>query len=56
MEECVAISYTSTTKDGTGADVKVQGYVEAYRRKDKVVTALDFRTRVDFLSYREEEL
>jgi hypothetical protein len=48
LEECVAISYTSTAKDKTGADVQVQGYVEAYRRKDKVVTALDFRTRVDF--------
>ncbi len=55
LEECVAISYTSTTKDGTGADVKVQGYVEAYRRKDKVVTALDFRTRVDFAQKAEAD-
>ncbi len=38
--ECVAISYTSTSKG-----VKVQGWVEAYRRKDGVVTAIDFRTR-----------
>jgi hypothetical protein len=43
LEECVAISYTSTSKG-----VKVQGFVEAYRRKDGVTTALDFRTRDDF--------
>ena len=55
LEECVAISYTSTAKDKTGADVKVQGYVEAYRRKDKVVTALDFRTRVDFAPKAEAD-
>jgi len=55
LEECVAISYTSTAKDKTGADVKVQGYVEAYRRKDKVVTALDFRTRVDFAQKAEAD-
>jgi len=48
LEECVAMSYTSTTKDKNGLEVKVQGYVEVYRRKDKVVTALDFRTRIDF--------
>jgi hypothetical protein len=48
LVECVAISYTSTAKDKTGLDVKVQGYVEVYRRKDNVATALDFRTRVDF--------
>jgi hypothetical protein len=48
LEECVAMSYTSTAKDKNGLEVKVQGYVEVYRRKDKVVTALDFRTRVDF--------
>jgi len=55
LEECVAISYTSTAKDKTGADVRVQGYVEAYRRKDKVVTALDFRTRVDFAQKAEAD-
>ena len=55
LEECVAISYTSTAKDKSGADVKVQGYVEAYRRKDKVVTALDFRTRVDFAQKAEAD-
>jgi hypothetical protein len=55
LEECVAISYTSTTKDKNGQDVKVQGYVEAYRRKDKVVTALDFRTRVDFAQKAEAD-
>jgi hypothetical protein len=43
LEECVAITYTSTSKG-----VKVQGFVEAYRRKDGVTTAMDFRTRVDF--------
>jgi hypothetical protein len=55
LEECVAITYTSTAKDASGADVKVQGYVEAYRRKDKVVTALDFRTRVDFAQKAEAD-
>ena len=55
LEECVAISYTSTAKDKTGADVRVEGYVEAYRRKDKVVTALDFRTRVDFAPKAEAD-
>jgi hypothetical protein len=48
LVECVAIDYTSTAKDKTGADVKVKGTVEVYRRKDGVVTALDYRTRVDF--------
>ncbi len=43
LVECVAITYTSTAKG-----VKVQGFVEAYRRKDGLVTALDFRTRGDF--------
>ncbi|WP_433168620.1 hypothetical protein [Kribbella sp. CA-247076] len=55
LEECVAISYTSTAKDKTGADVKVQGYVEVYRRKDNVATALDFRTRVDFAQKAEAD-
>ncbi|TDW23058.1 hypothetical protein [Kribbella kalugense] len=48
LVECVAIDYTSTAKDKTGADVNVKGTVEVYRRKDGVVTALDYRTRVDF--------
>jgi hypothetical protein len=43
LVECVAISYTSTS-DGT----KVQGWVEAYRRKDGLVTAMDFRSRADY--------
>ncbi|RZU01484.1 hypothetical protein EV645_8316 [Kribbella rubisoli] len=47
LVECVAIDYTSTAKEN-GQDVRVQGSVEVYRRKDNVVTALDFRTRVDF--------
>ena len=47
LVECVAIDYTSTAKMN-GEDVKVKGSVEVYRRKDNVVTALDFRTRVDF--------
>jgi hypothetical protein len=55
LEECVAISYTSTAKDKTGLDVKVQGYVEVYRRKDNVATALDFRTRVDFAQKAEAD-
>jgi hypothetical protein len=55
LQECVAISYTSTAKDKTGADVKVQGYVEVYRRKDNVATALDFRTRVDFAQKAEAD-
>lgn len=48
LVECVAISYTSTTKDQQGRPVNVKGYVEVYRRKDNVATALDYRTRVDF--------
>ncbi|MEV8371919.1 hypothetical protein AB0P21_04230 [Kribbella sp. NPDC056861] len=44
LVECVAISYTSTPVQG----VAVKGEVEAYRRKDGVVTALDYRTRNDF--------
>ncbi|TCO23302.1 hypothetical protein EV652_109127 [Kribbella steppae] len=55
LEECVAISYTSTAKDKNGQDVKVQGYVEVYRRKDNVATALDFRTRVDFAQKAEAD-
>ncbi|MEU8221981.1 hypothetical protein [Kribbella sp. NPDC048915] len=47
LVECVAIDYTSTVKMG-GEDVQVKGSVEVYRRKDNVVTALDFRTRADF--------
>jgi hypothetical protein len=55
LEECVAMSYTSTTKDKNGLEVKVQGFVEVYRRKDKVVTALDFRTRIDFAQKAEAD-
>ena len=51
LEECVAISYTSTRTRA----MKVQGWVEAYRRKDGVVTALDFRTRVDFAPKAEAD-
>jgi hypothetical protein len=47
LVECVAIDYTSTVKVNS-VDVKVKGSVEVYRRKDGVVTALDYRTRVDF--------
>jgi hypothetical protein len=54
LVECVAIDYTSTAKEN-GADVKVQGSVEVYRRKDNVVTALDFRTRVDFAQKAEAD-
>lgn len=43
LVECVAIAYTGTKKG-----VKLQGYVEAYRRKDGVVTAIDFQSRDDF--------
>ncbi|WP_328999072.1 hypothetical protein OHA18_32080 [Kribbella sp. NBC_00709] len=54
LVECVAIDYTSTAKEN-GVDVKVQGSVEVYRRKDNVVTALDFRTRVDFAQKAEAD-
>ncbi|QNE22328.1 hypothetical protein F1D05_36055 [Kribbella qitaiheensis] len=50
MVECIAISYTSTSKG-----VKVQGFVEAYQRKDGVTTAIDFRTRVDFAPKAEAD-
>ncbi|TWD83727.1 hypothetical protein FB561_4896 [Kribbella amoyensis] len=50
LVECVAITYTSTANK-----VKVQGYVEAYRRKDGVVTALDFRSRSDYAAKAEAE-
>jgi hypothetical protein len=50
LVECVAISYTSDTKEG-----KVKGSVEAYRRKDGVVTALDFRSRADYAAKAESE-
>jgi hypothetical protein len=54
LVECVAIDYTSTAKEN-GTDVQVKGSVEAYRRKDGVVTALDFRTRVDFAQKAEAD-
>jgi hypothetical protein len=50
LVECIAISYTSVSKG-----VKVQGYVEAYRRKDGVTTAIDFRTRVDYAQKAEAD-
>jgi hypothetical protein len=50
LVECIAISYTSVAKG-----VKVQGYVEAYRRKDGVTTAIDFRTRVDYAQKSEAD-
>jgi hypothetical protein len=50
LEECIAISYTSTSKG-----VKVQGWVEAYRRNDGVTTAIDFRTRVDYAPKAEAD-
>jgi hypothetical protein len=54
LVECVAIDYTSTAKLN-GEDVRVKGSVEVYRRKDNVVTALDFRTRVDFAPKAEAD-
>jgi hypothetical protein len=50
LVECVAISYTSTAKAGP-----VKGFVEAYRRKDGVVTAIDFRSRTDFTQKAEPD-
>jgi hypothetical protein len=50
LVECVAISYTSTS-----AGVNVSGWVEAYRRKDGLVTALDFRTRTDYAQKAEAD-
>jgi hypothetical protein len=54
LVECVAIDYTSTVKLN-GEDVQVKGSVEVYRRKDNVVTALDFRTRADFAAKAEAD-
>lgn len=48
LVECAAITYTSAAKG-----VKVRGFVETYRRKDGVVTAIDFRTRVDYAQKAE---
>jgi hypothetical protein len=54
LVECVAIDYTSTfVKDG--AETQVKGSIEAYRRKDGVVTALDFRTNADFAPKSEPD-
>jgi hypothetical protein len=50
LVECVGLSYTSTTKAGP-----VKGFVEAYRRKDGVVTAIDFRSRTDFAQKAEPD-
>lgn len=46
LTECSAISY-SMEVDGGG---RLQGYVEAYRRKDGLTTAIDFITRPDFIT------
>jgi hypothetical protein len=51
LVECVAITYTSTVAK-TG---KVQGSVEVYRRKDGVVTALDFRANATYAAKAESE-
>ncbi|GAA1159544.1 hypothetical protein GCM10009630_67080 [Kribbella jejuensis] len=54
LVECVAIDYTSTfTKNGV--ETKVKGSIETYRRKDGVVTALDFRTNADFAPKAEAD-
>ncbi|WP_427894173.1 hypothetical protein ACQHIV_13395 [Kribbella sp. GL6] len=54
LVECVAIDYTSTfVKNGVQAAVK--GSIEVYRRKDGVVTALDFRTNADFAPKAEAD-
>ncbi|GAA3151108.1 hypothetical protein JOF29_008399 [Kribbella aluminosa] len=54
LVECVAIDYSSTfTKNG--AETKIKGSVEVYRRKDGVVTALDFRTNADFAPKAEAD-
>lgn len=55
LVECVGIDYTSSYKHADGTEVKVKGSVEAYRRKDGVVTALDFRTRADFAQKAEAD-
>ncbi|MGC4942925.1 hypothetical protein [Kribbella sp. DT2] len=51
LVECAAITYTSTVAK-TG---KVQGSVEVYRRKDGVVTALDFRSNATYAAKAESE-
>jgi hypothetical protein len=50
LVECFAISYTSVSKG-----VKVKGFVETYRRKDGVVTGIDFRTRSDYAPKAEAD-
>ncbi|WP_328322857.1 hypothetical protein OHA70_29080 [Kribbella sp. NBC_00382] len=44
LVECVALSYTITPKPGAS----IKGDVEVYRRKDGVVTALDYQAGADF--------
>jgi hypothetical protein len=44
LVECASISYTATGKTG----VKLQGFVETYRRKDGLVTGIDFQSRADY--------
>ncbi|MFD7157129.1 hypothetical protein ACFV9C_21205 [Kribbella sp. NPDC059898] len=54
LVECVAIDYTSTFTSN-GAEARIKGSVEVYRRKDGVVTALDFRTNADFAPKAEAD-
>jgi hypothetical protein len=44
LVECVALSYTITPTPGAS----IKGDVEVYRRKDGVVTALDYQAGADF--------
>lgn len=44
LVECVALSYTLTPAPGA----TIRGDVEVYRRKDGVVTALDYQVAPDF--------
>jgi hypothetical protein len=44
LVECSAITYSYEVGEGG----RLEGYVEAYRRKDGMVTAIDFITRPDF--------
>ncbi|MEV6268625.1 hypothetical protein AB0L64_15730 [Kribbella sp. NPDC051936] len=55
LVECVAIDYSSSFKAADGTESKIKGWVEVYRRKDNVVTALDFRTMADFAPKAEAD-
>ncbi|GAA0954712.1 hypothetical protein GCM10009554_60860 [Kribbella koreensis] len=46
LVECVALSYTITPTPGAS----IKGDVEVYRRKDGVVTALDYQAGADFVA------